>query len=345
MRAAVLRSFGPPEVLRVEHVPVPEPGAGQVLVEVRAVSVNRTLDVLVRRDGNNRGISLPHVLGVDPTGVVAAVGAGVERPCVGDRVGVVNLRCGTCRYCIAGEEEDCRTELHLGIRQWGGYAEYVIVEAAATVPLPDGLTFSQASVILRHFPTAFALARRGQLQPGEWALIMGAAGGLGASAVQVAKLMGARVIAAAGTDRRVAAALSYGADAGVNYRTQDLAAEVKRITDGNGADVVFENIADPTLWPGAFNSLAFRGRLVTAGAHGGGTVDLDVRQLYLRRNRIIGGPGNSQDDVQRTLEAASSGRLLAPIDRVLPLEDVAQAHRLVEENQVLGKVILDPTLR
>jgi NADPH:quinone reductase len=138
--------------------------------------------------------------------------------------------------------------------------------------------------------------------------------------------------------------VSYGADAGVNYRTQDLAAEVMRITSGNGADVVFENIADPTLWPGAFNSLAYRGRLVTAGAHGGGKVELDVRQLYLRRYRLIGGPGNSHADVRRTLEAASAGIVTAAIDRILPLERAAEAHQLVEDGQILGKVILDPSL-
>jgi NADPH2:quinone reductase len=346
MRAVVLRRFGAPDVLQVEDVPTPEPGAGEVLVEVHAVSVNRTLDVLVRHDGNNRGVRLPHVLGVDPSGVITAVGPGVEERKVGDRVAVVNLRCGTCRYCLADEEEDCQTGgLHVGIQRWGGYAEYVSVTSAATVLVPDGLSFPEATVILRHFPTAFALARRAALMPGEWALVMGAAGSLGACCVQVAKLAGASVIAAAGADERVRAAIGYGADFGVNYRTADLAREVMRITDSHGADVVFENIADPTIWPGAFNSLAYRGRLVTAGAHGGGKVEIDVNRLYRQRLRLIGGPGNSQADVERTLSAAADGLLRAVIDRILPLEQAADAHRLVEKNEVLGKVVLDPTLR
>jgi NADPH:quinone reductase len=345
MRAAVMRRFGAPDVLRVEEVPVPRPEEGEVLIQVHAVSINRTLDVLVRRDGNNRNVKLPTVLGVDPSGVVVAIGPGVHDRQPGDRVGVVNLRCGTCAYCLAGEEEDCQTSLHLGIARWGGYAEYVSVAEAATVRLPDNLPFPDATVILRHFPTAFALARRGNLRRGDWALVMGAAGSLGACCVQVARRMGAHVIAAAGTDERVAAAVAYGADAGVNYRQQDLAAEVMRITQGHGADVVFENIADPTLWTGAFNSLAYRGRLVTAGAHGGGRVELDVSRLYLRRLRIIGGPGNSTADVDSTLEAAQSGSLKITIDRVLPLESAAEAHELVENTAVLGKIILDPRLR
>jgi NADPH:quinone reductase-like Zn-dependent oxidoreductase len=344
MRAVVLRSFGPPDVLRVEQVPKPEPGVGEVLIEVRAVSVNRTLDILVRRDGNDRGVLPPLVLGVDPSGVVSAVGRGVRTRQVGDRVAVVNMRCGVCQYCLAGQEEDCKVSLHLGIQRQGGYAEYVSVPEVATVQVPEGLSFTEATVILRHFPTAFALARRAELRAGESVLVMGAAGSLGACCIQVAKLDGARVIAAAGADQRVQAALSYGADFGVNYRKQDLAKEVMRITDNHGADVVFENIADPTIWPGAFNSLAFRGRLVTAGAHGGGKVEIDINRLYRQRNRIIGGPGNNQADVQRTLSAAAEGRLRAIIDRVLPLEQAAEAHRLVEENQVMGKIVLDPTL-
>jgi NADPH:quinone reductase len=343
MRAVLMRQFGPPEVLQVEHVPVPEPGPDEVLVQVHAVSVNRTLDVLVRRDGNNRGLQLPAVLGVDPSGVIVKVGANVKARQPGDRVATVNLRCGTCQYCLAGDEEDCSSNgLHVGITRWGGYAEYVVMHEAATVPLPEGLAFPDATVMLRHFPTAFALARRAALRAGEWALVMGAAGGLGAACVQVARLAGARVIAAAGADDRVRAAVAYGADAGVDYRTQDLAAEVMRITGGHGADVVFENIADPTLWPGAFNSLAFRGRLVTAGAHGGGTVPLDVRKLYLRRIRIIGGPGNNQADVACALSAIAEGQLRLRIDRILPLEEAAAAHRIVETQSLVGKVILQP---
>src|SRR6266851_2159645 len=211
MRAVVLRRFGAPEVLQLEEVPIPEPGVGEVLVQVHAVSVNRTLDVLVRHDGNNRGVRLPHVLGVDPSGVITSVGPGVEDHRVGDRVAVVNLRCGTCRYCLADEEEDCQSGgLHVGIQRWGGYAEYVSVASAATVLVPDGLSFPEATVILRHFPTAFALARRAGLAAGDWALVMGAAGSLGTCCIQVAKLAGAQVIAAAGADERVQAAVGGG---------------------------------------------------------------------------------------------------------------------------------------
>jgi len=163
--------------------------------------------------------------------------------------------------------------------------------------------------------------------------------------VQVAKSLGARVVAAAGTDSRVEAAVALGADAGVNYRQLDLDAEVKRITAAHGADVVFENIGDPALWPGAFNALASGGRLVTVGAHGGGFVTLDVRRLYQQRLRVISGLGaDRREDLERSFELAAGGKLKILVDRIMPLSEAAAAHRLVETNAPLGKVILDPTL-
>lgn len=344
MRAVVLRHFGGPEVLQVEEVPDPEPAAGEVVVEVHAVTVNQSLDLKVRADGTARGTTLPHVLGVDPAGVVAAVADDVDTVAVGDRVAVVpHIRCGRCSFCLGGREEQCPNSRHIGVHRWGGYAEFVAAPAKNVVPVPDGVGFVDAAVILRHAPTAFNLLRTlADVQPGEEVLVMGATGGLGAAGVQVAKLLGATVIAGAGADSRVAVALANGADHGVNYRSTDLTEEVLRITDGRGVAVVFENISDPEIWPRAFASLAHGGRLVTAGAHGGGRVELDVRRLYGRRLRIIGGAGASRRDVTTALDAAAEGRLHAVVDRVLPLESAADAHRLAEKGGLLGKLVLAP---
>ncbi len=345
MRAVVLRTFGGPEVLKLEEVPTPSPPPGEVVVRVHAVTVNRSLDLKVRESGAARGVRLPHVLGVDPTGMVAAVANDVESVRTGDRVAVVpHIRCGSCEFCRGGREEQCPNSRHIGVHRWGGYAEYVAAPANNVVPIPDGLGFADAAVITRHAPTAFNLLRNlAQIQPGEWVLVMGASGGLGAAGVQVAKLLGATVIAGAGADARVASALDNGADYGVNYRTGDLADEVARLTDRRGVDVVFENISDPLIWPRAFASLAHAGRLVTAGAHGGGKVELDVRRLYGRRLRVIGGAGASRKDVASALEAAAAGHLHAVIDRVMPLNAAADAHRLFDSDGVVGKVVLDPT--
>jgi NADPH:quinone reductase len=346
MKAIVVRQFGGPEVLQLEDVEMPTPGAGEVLVRVHAVSVNRTLDLQVRLDGGNYGVTLPLVLGNDPSGVVVAVGSGVASPKIADRVATFGgVGCGSCEQCIGGQMQRCVSRKMLGVQRWGGYAEYLKIPAANCVPLPEGLAFADATVIARHFPLAFGECHLADLKAADWALIMGAAGGLGSCVVQVAKNLGARTIAAAGTDQRVDAAMSLGADCGVNYRKRDLQREVLRITAGRGVDAVFENIGDPVLWPAAFNSLAAGGRLVTVGAHGGGFVTLDIKRLYQQRLRVISGLGvERREDLERAFQLARAGTFRTLIDRVLPLRDAAAAHRLVETNEPLGKVILDPTV-
>jgi NADPH2:quinone reductase len=345
MKAIVLREFGAPEVLSLEEVPTPSLAPGEVLVKVHTVSVNRTLDLKVRAGKYTAEIHFPHVLGVDPAGVVVTAGPNVTARKVGDRVAVLSMiSCGLCDYCRAGEESLCMKSRHIGVHRWGGYAEYTAVPAKNTFLIPESVSSAEATVISRHFPMAFnLLENRAQLKPGEWVLIMGATGALGSCGVQVAKLLGANVIAGAGSDERVATAVSYGADFGINYRKKDLASEIMRITEGHGVDVVYENIGDPSLWPGALNSLAWAGRLVTAGSHGGGTVTLDITKLYLRRQRIIGVAGTNYRDVVRSLEAAARGEIRAIIKEVMPLAQAAVAHDLLEKETVIGKVILEPT--
>ena len=335
MKAVVIREFGAPEVMRLEEVPTPLPAADEVLLRVHAVSVNRTLDLTVRAGAYPVPVKLPHVLGVDPSGVVEAIGAGVSTRKVGERVATLQfLRPPTPTSLPA----------IMGLHGWGGYAEYVKLPAAMTVPIPAAVDFPTATVVARHAPTAFSMLRdSAQLKADEWILVMGAAGGLGSAGIQVAKYRGAKVIAAAGTDERVRAALELGADHGVNYRAQDLAEEVRRITGGAGVNVVFENIGDPELFPKALASLARGGRLVTAGGHGGGTVPLDVKRLYMHQITIIGTFGKIlPEDVELGLKAAAEGRYRVLIDRVLPLADAPLAHRIVDGRSGIGKVILQP---
>jgi NADPH:quinone reductase-like Zn-dependent oxidoreductase len=331
----LMRAFGPPEVMRLEDVPTPAPGPGEVLIRVHAVSVNRTLDLAVRAGTYPAPIELPHVLGVDPCGVVEAVGEGVATRKVGDRVTTLQLlRPATA---TAGPAL-------LGVHAWGGYAEYVTVPAGVTHPVPEGLDFAIATVVSRHAPVAFSMLRDdAKLEADEWVLVMGASGGLGSAGIQAAKYLGGHVIAAAGADERVRAAYDLGADYGINYRTQDLAGETRRLTGGQGANVVFENIADPELFPQAFASLARNGRLLTAGAHGGGTVALDVKRLYLNSLRVIGSVGRiTPADLDLSLRAAREGRYRVLIDRVVPLADAVQAHRAVAERSGVGKIVLCP---
>lgn len=334
MKAVVFREFGPPEVLRLEEVATPTPGPGEVLVRVHAVSVNRTLDLAVRSGKYARRPQLPHVLGADPCGDIVEIGSAVTLRKVGDRVA-----CGP----FVGKEPS-GLPMVLGVHTWGGYAEFVRVPVDATHPIPDGLDFTTAAVVARHAPLAFTQLRdRASVKPGEWVLVMGAAGGLGSIAVQAAKLLGARVIAAAGSDAAVDAAKKLGADAAVNYRSQDLTAEARRITSGAGVNVVLENIGDPELFPKAFAALGVGGRLVTAGGHGGGTVPLDVRHLYLNRISVFGNPYDTPENFELGLKFATEGRLKALIDQVLPLSEAAHAHELAERRSGIGKILLTPS--
>jgi NADPH:quinone reductase-like Zn-dependent oxidoreductase len=238
----------------------------------------------------------------------------------------------------------CSRPLMLGVHCWGGYAEYLRIPASNCIPMPDGLSFPEATLIARHFPLAFGEASLASLKAGDRVLVMGAAGGLGSCLVQVARSCGAHVIAGAGADERLQAALSLGAHVGINYRRDDLEQEVMRLTQGRGVDVVFENIGDPTLWPAAFNSLARGGRLVTAGAHGGGFVTLDVKRLYQRRLHVMSGLGaERREHLERALQLAAAGEVRVLIDQVMPLREAAAAHRLVATNMSVGKIVLDPT--
>lgn len=343
MKAIVLREFGGPEVLKLEEIPTPTPGPGEILVKVHAVSVNVTLDIAVRKGLYPRKPPFPHVLGVDPTGEVAAVGAGVARPRVGERVSV-HAVIPSPRATPGREADDPVLGSIIGVNRWGGYAEYAVVPAPNAFVLPDGLAFPEAAVVMRHMPTArHQLRCRADLKPGEWLLAMGAAGGLASCCIQVAKRMGARVIGAAGSDDRVASAIAFGADHGINYRTQDLTAEVMKLT-GEGVHVVAENMGDPELWPKAVASLRPQGRLITAGAHAGGNVTLDLRTLYLKRLRLIGDPLCDFPDVEWALQAVKDGGVRPPvIAQVFPLSQAVEAHRMVESRKVAGKLLLDPT--
>jgi NADPH2:quinone reductase len=347
MKGWVFRAYGSAEdVLNLEELPTPEPGAGEVLVQVRAVTVNRARDLTIIAGRSNVPDRLPMIPGVDPAGVVVAVGSGVTDFAEGDRVAVCSrTHCGACADCKDGRQGDCRNGHMIGIHAWGGYAEYCCAPAVNCEPLADALSFGEAAVVMRHFPTAFQLLDdKAGLRAGEWVLVMGAGGGLGSTGVQAAKLMGATVIAGAGADERVQLGLAMGADYGINYRTHDLTEEVMRLTDGRGVNVVFENISDPTTWPKAFASLAYAGRLVTAGAHGGGKVELDASRLYLRRHKIVGGAGASRANVETALKFAGEGRLKVAIEETLPLSSLMDAFARLGAGDVAGKLVIDPAL-
>jgi len=234
----------------------------------------------------------------------------------------------------------------MGIKRPGGFAELVTVPACRAVAVPTGLDFHAAAVIMRHAPTAWnLLVNTAKLVAGETVLIMGAGGNLGLTGIQIAKnVIGAKVIAAAGSDERVAQGLALGADFGINYATHDIRDEVMRFTGGKGVDVLYDNIANPKVLPLAFHAIGKRGRLVTAGAHAGPNVTIDFGHLYHYEIMIRGQPGYHPPDRDKCFAAAAAGKIKAQIERLLPLSRAAQAHRLIESGEVTGKIVLDPTL-
>ena len=226
------------------------------------------------------------------------------------------------------------------------FAELVCVPAFKAHSLPINLDFHAAAVVMRHCPTAWnLLVNIAKTKPGDWVLIMGASGNLGAVGIQIAKnICGARVICAAGSGARAEAGLALGADHAIDYTTKDIRAELLRITGGHGVNVLYDNIANPKVLPQAFLGLGEGGRLVTAGAHGGPVVPIDFFHLYDHRITIQGMPGSRASDLPLCFQAAAEGKIKAPIAHVLPLSKAAEAHRMMESDPGMGKIVLDPTL-
>jgi NADPH2:quinone reductase len=344
MKAIVIHQYGPPDVLRYEDVPDPQPRAGEIRIRVHAATVNRVLDVSLRAGNEGaRGATLPLIPGVDCAGVVDAVGPGVARWRAGMRVAAAGVM--PLELCPEDERGYRGPTGMMGIKRPGGFAELVAVPACAAIELPDGLDFHHAAVVMRHVPTAWNLLFNvAALEAGETVLIMGAGGNLGSIGIQIAKnVTGATVIAAAGSDDRVRIGLALGADHGINYNSHDLTAEVMKLTGGKGVNVLYDNIANPKVLPAAFRAIGFDGRLVTAGAHAGPEVAIDFSHLYHKRITIKGRPGYHPPDVPKCFAAAADGKIRAQIERILPLSRAAEAHRLVESGESVGKIVLDHT--
>ena len=234
----------------------------------------------------------------------------------------------------------------LGVKRPGGFAQLVTVPAAVAAAIPEALGFHAAAVIMRHAPTAWKLLFDcAALKAEETILVMGAGGNLGSIGIQIAKnVIGATVIAAAGSDDRVGLGLALGADHGINYATSEITAKVMGITGGKGVDVLYDNVANPVVLPQAFRSLGRGGRMVTAGAHAGPIVPIDIAHLYRNDITIRGTHGSNPEDRAKCFAAAAAGQIRAQIAAVLPLSRAADAHRLIESGEEQGKIVLDPTL-
>jgi NADPH:quinone reductase-like Zn-dependent oxidoreductase len=342
MKAVIFSRHGGPDVLKYTEVPDPKIKANEVLVEVRACALNH-LDVWVRAGLPGIKIPLPHILGNDVAGVVRQVGELVTWVKTGDEVMVQpGVSCGHCAECLAGRDNMCPEYDIIGNGRDGGYAELLAVPGVNIIPKPKNLSWPEAAALPLVTLTAWhMLVTQARLQPGEAVLVHAAGSGVGSLGIQIAKLFGARVIATASSDEKLAKARDLGADETVNYTRDDWPKEVKRLTDRRGVDVVFEHTGEAT-WPGSLVSLKKGGRLVTCGATSGFDARTDLRQVFYRHLTILGSMMGSKAELLAAMKFIATGRIRAVVDRTLPLAEARQAHELMEDRAQFGKLVLLP---
>lgn len=331
MRAMVLREHGGPDVIQLEQVADPVPGPGEVRVRIRAVALNH-LDLWVRRGGPAFKLEYPHRLGSDIVGELDSGQKVVVQP---------GLSCGRCAACLGGHDNLCRWYRILGENAQGGYAEYIVVPQVNIAPYPEKLSWAEAAAsILTNLTAWQMLVHKGQVAPGDTVLVQGAGSGIGVAAIQIAKLFGARVIATAGTDEKLARAKALGADEVVNYTTGDFVAECRRLTDKRGVDIVVEHVGGE-VFEKSIKAVRNGGRIVTCGATAGFHPAIDLRHIFFRQVEVLGSTMGSKADLLAVLGHVAAGAIKPVVHEVLPLERAADAHRLLEERRAFGKVVLE----
>jgi NADPH2:quinone reductase len=322
MKAVLCKEFGPPESLVVEEVADPVPGDQQVVVDVKACSVNFP-DVLIIQNLYQFKPPLPFSPGAEIAGVVSLVGAGVDRVSIGDRV-----------FASTG---------------WGGLAEKIAVGADSLIPIPDGIEFGPASSFLYAYGTShYALKDRARLQPGEFLVVLGAAGGVGLAAVELGALMGAKVIAAASSDDKLDLCREYGAAMTINYATEDLKTRIRELTDGAGADVVYDPVGGPYSEP-ALRSTAWEGRFLVIGFAAGDIPAIPLNLTLLKGCEIVGvfwgsfvmrDPEHHRRNVEELMSWWRAGKLRPHVSSTYPLERAAEAIRELADRKAKGKVVV-----
>lgn len=316
MKAVFIPETGGPEVLTYGDMPEPETGPADLLVRVRAAALNRR-DVFAREGSHGVRPPLPHVPGLEVAGEVAEAGPEAQGFQVGDRV------LGRCRS--------------------GGYAELARVEAADAYPFPDWMSFEEAACVAVPFGTAWRmLVRRAALASGEDLLVMAAGSGIGVGAIQLGKLLGARVITTAGSQWKLDKAAELGADAGINYREfPEFSRKVRELTRGEGVHVVFEHIG-AAVWRECFASLRRGGRFVNSGVTAGHRAELHLGQLWTRELTLMGATMRPREDMPEIMRLVREGKLRGVVSEVLPLRDAGRAHELMERSEFFGKIVLAP---
>jgi NADPH:quinone reductase-like Zn-dependent oxidoreductase len=342
VKAIVFHEFGGLDCLQLEEVPDPKPGPGEVLIDIAATALNH-LDVDIREGVSRFPVEPPFVLGLEVVGRIAEVGDGVEGWEVGDRVmPFLMTHCNDCRFCRTGRESLCDSPGFISFSTSGGYAEQLVCPVAHLMRVPGEISDDAAAALQIAFGTAWhMLFTRGRLAPGETVMINSVGSGIGSAAVQLAHLAGATVIGNAGSDEKLAKASELGMDHGINHATQDVVAEVMRLTNDQGVDLVFEHVGGELFQKG-LDSLAKDGRLVICGGHSGEVVPFDIIPFFRMQRQIIGSFVYTRDEVEKCLELARQGKIMPLVYKTFPLAEAREAMACMERREHFGKIVLRP---
>ncbi len=342
MRAILLSEHGPADHLKLStDVPIPEPGSGQVRLRVHAAALNR-LDVWVRNGWPGIKLTLPHILGADAAGQVNALGDGVSGWSVGARVVIdPTVSCGVCEFCRAGEQNLCESGGIVGETTTGTYAEYIVISARNLLRLPDHVSYADAAASALVYLTAWhSLITKANLRPGQSVLIVGAGGGVNSASIQIAKLSGATVYVVGSNAAKLEEAKTLGANELIDRSAEDWTKAVYKRTQKRGVDVVVDNVGKETI-SGSIRSVRRGGKILIVGNTSGPLAEVDLRYIFGKHISIIGSTMAPHSDFVAVMQLIFAGKLKPVIGARFPLEQAADAHRLMEAGNVFGKIVLD----
>lgn len=345
MKAIVFEQNGGCEVLQYRETPRPQAGPNDVVIKVKASACNFN-DIWARRGLPGMKIILPHISGSDVAGIVTETGSEVHDVKIGDEVVVhCGISCRNCEYCTRGEEFFCPQFKIWGFQTGpldGGHAEYCKVPAVNVLPKPKNLTFEEAATMPLVLVTVWRmLVTRARIQAGDFVLIWGAAGGLGVMAIQIAKLYNARPIAIASSDDKLELCTELGAEFAFNRKKHDVFQEVRKITGGRRADIVFEHTGSET-WPVSMQCLKWGGTIVTCGATSGFDAHMDIRLLWNKQQNYLGSHLGNKGELVDAMRFVERGLIKPVVGEVMPLKELAQAQEMMETNAVAGKIAIVP---
>jgi NADPH:quinone reductase-like Zn-dependent oxidoreductase len=341
MKAVVYEEYGSPDVLRLAEVPRPVAGPGEALVRIKACAING-YDLMAREGSYKPNKQFPHILGGDISGVVDSYGPGCqEKLPAGAGVMLYWVRsCFRCEPCLRGFPTTCLNYQYIGAHLQGGYAEYVVVPEENLVALGDYTDWAKAAAFPMAYGTSWhMLITRAQLTAGETVLIQAAGSGIGMAAVQIAKLVGANIIATASSDEKLERAREMGAEHLINYSEQNVREEVMRITGKRGVDLLFEHVGGD-MFADLVGSITRNGRMVTCGGTAGYQVSMNIAHIFHKQVSIIGSNSATRWEMEQYSQFLLDGTFDPVVDSVFPLEEAADAHRHLAARKQFGKVVL-----